>query len=456
MHSDPACSLRVLLEPGKRFVAEDAVARGLLLAEAYARTGDFANADVQLGRAGVKARQLKSPDLMAAVGYRSIRRHLFAEDPRSARIHLPLARSGRSLESRLNALFAESAILQYEERVTEQAQKLVELLRLIDPAQPEFYEMRAWATHSLAILARELPIAEAAVSVERQLGGLPWPQDFAQNRFQSLKALGWAKALQGDYFNAFRHLKWASTVADTNAWKCVAACDRAYLARRYHESRWSRVELDEAEQLAAEVNWQATVGEERIALLLLAELFTPLDAARSAMYLAKYRELGDIKSPIHYRHDARIKAFEQFSTAIVEVSLGNAKRGAADFRRAGAVFERFGYDFRVAQCLVQEAEITGNSSLLDRARDKLRSYTQSWLYLELQHSALSNATSLPRMQQLVFEKLCQGKSTAEIAQHFGRSEFTISNHIKQIFRRFGVTSRSALVAKAAAAGLIGP
>src|SRR5581483_2159683 len=36
MHADPAFSLRVLLEPGKRFVAEDAIVRALLMAEAYA------------------------------------------------------------------------------------------------------------------------------------------------------------------------------------------------------------------------------------------------------------------------------------------------------------------------------------------------------------------------------------------------------------------------------------
>ncbi len=38
-------------------------------------------------------------------------------------------------------------------------------------------------------------------------------------------------------------------------------------------------------------------------LLLLAELFGAIDASRSAMYLARYRELGDIKSSLYYRHE---------------------------------------------------------------------------------------------------------------------------------------------------------
>jgi hypothetical protein len=43
------------------------------------------------------------------------------------------------------------------------------------------------------------------------------------------------------------------------------------------------------------VEWQATLAEERIGLLLLAKLFGDLDTAKSAMHLARYRELVNIK-----------------------------------------------------------------------------------------------------------------------------------------------------------------
>ncbi len=59
------------------------------------------------------------------------------------------------------------------------------------------------------------------------------------------------------------------------------------------------------------------------------------------------------------------------------------------------------------------------------------------------------------MQKRVFDEyFCQGQSTAEIAQTLGRSEFTVSNHIKEIFKTFNVKSRSALVAEALRQGLI--
>jgi DNA-binding CsgD family transcriptional regulator len=455
MHSDPPKALRLLLSlkipPSK---GRELVERDALLAEAFARTNDFESADTRLSSGLETARRLGDAEFVAMVGYRAVRRHLLAEDPATARRALDLARKGQSRKARIYALHAEALILSYEERVRDQADRLVELLRSIDPQATEFINIRAWATHNLAGLARELYLPDAVPEIERQLGGLPWPADFAQNRFQALKALAWAKALQGDYFNAFRHLKAASEAADTTAWRVVAGCDRAYLARAFGEHRWSRVELDEAEQLANNVDWHATLFEERMGLLLLAELFSEIDTARAAMYLARYRELGEVKSPLFYRHDARRNAFAQYSTGVVELGLGNKKRGLAELREARKVFERFGNDFRVARCLVDEYGVTGDQELLPVIEEKLRNYRQSWLMTQLRTRLDRSEVPLPPMQRKVFAEICAGKSTAQIAHSLERSEFTISNHIKQIFKTFEVRSRSALVAEAVRRGLV--
>jgi DNA-binding CsgD family transcriptional regulator len=452
---DPPKALRLLLSlkiPASK--PREQVERDSLLAEAFARTNDFESADNRLNAALETARRLGDPEFVAMVGYRFVRRHLQAEDPATARRALDLARKGQSRKARIYALHAEALILSYEERVRDQADRLVELLRSIDPQTTEFINLRAWGTHNLAVLARELYLPDAVAEIERQLGGVPWPADFDHNRFQALKALAWAKAMQGDYFNAFRHLKAASEVADTTAWKVVAGCDRAYLARAFGEHRWSRVELDEAEQLANSVDWHATLNEERIGLLLLGELFGEIDTARAAMYLARYRELGEVKSPLFYRHDARRNAFAQYSTGVVELGLGNKKRGLAELREARKVFERFGYDFRVARCLVDEHGAAGDQELLAVIEEKLRNYRQSWLMTQLRTRLDRPEVPLPPMQRKVFAEVCAGKSTAEIAHALERSEYTISNHLKQIFKTFEVRSRSALVAEAVRRGLV--
>ncbi len=450
VHAAPARALQLLLGlrvPRARPAAR--VERDALLAEAFARTRDFESADARLEAALATAQAIGDPDLIGMIGYRRVRRYLQAEDVVAARQAMELTRQAVSPVGRLYSLYAETLILPYEERVHEQAERLIELLRLLDPNAAAFVDVRAWATHTLSVLTRELFIPHALPEVQRQLGGLAWPKDFMPNRFQSLKALGWAKALQGDYFNAFRHLKAASELTDVStAWHVVAACDRAYLARCFGERRWSRVELDQAEQLAAQVDWHATLSEERIGLLLLAELFSGVDTAGSAMYLARYRELGEIKSPLHYRRDARLRAFAQFCTGNVEIALGNKRRGLAELRAARKVFERFGYDYRTARCLAAEYEATRNRDLLPRLEERLRNYEHSWLAASVRGFGRTSALSLPPMRKRVLDEVCQGKSTADISRTLGRSKFTISNHIKELFKTFEVKSRSALVAEA--------
>ena len=318
----------------------------------------------------------------------------------------------------------------------------------------KFFLVRSIATMRLAVLARGLYVPDAIAEIERHLDGLAWPKDFATNLFIAFLALAWAKAQQGDYFNAFRHLKRASEAAHNTAWRVVAACNRSSLARHFGERGWSRVELDEAERLAREVDWQGTLEEERTGLLSLAELFSDIDTARSSMYLAQYRSLGEIRSPRYYRHDARRQADVKYSTGVVELALGNRTRGLSDIREARALFERVGYDFCVAKCLVSEYRATANRDLLPIIEEKLRHYQQSWLANELRGTIAQPKAKLSPSQQTVFEELCHGKSTAEIARALGRSEYTVSNHIKEIFKAFGVRSRAALLAKAAREGLL--
>jgi DNA-binding CsgD family transcriptional regulator len=331
------------------------------------------------------------------------------------------------------------------------------MLQTIAPDSLEFMHHRAWGTHTLAVLARELYIPEAIPQIERQLLG-PWTDDFQPNLFQTLKALGWTKALQGDHFNAFRHLRQADEIAPSDAWRVVAACDRAYLARCFKEMRWSRQELDVAESLAAKIDWRSTNGEECVGLLLLAELFSAVDTAKAAMYLAQYRELGDIKSPLHRRRDPRIVALENYSTGMTEIALGNTKRGLSELQEAFTVFEAFGYQWRAAQCLLAEYKVTRTAKLLDQATERLRNYRQSWLAegLALADESPEQAAKLPPMREKVLQEICKGKTTEQIATDLGKSKFTVMNHTQLLFKQFGVNNRTSLAAEALRLGYFKP
>ena len=162
MNADPASALRLLLKLRlPRSGERDKVERDALLIEAFSRTRDFESADERLKAALKSARKLGDGDLLTTVGYRGVRRYLLAQDPARARTYLDYARTGRSSRSRIYAAYAETIILSYEERVLEQAERLTELLRSLDPNKTDFVSIRAWSTHTLAVLARDLHIPAA-------------------------------------------------------------------------------------------------------------------------------------------------------------------------------------------------------------------------------------------------------------------------------------------------------
>lgn len=426
--------------------------RSLLLAIAHTRVNEYAVADEYFESALAHATRLRDPELQAEIAYRRGRRYGAEKNLIAAREQLALAQKGVSPARKVDALLLESYIYNIEGRHAQQAGALQRALDVIDPADANFAMPGAWTTHTLATLVREMNLPAAIPAVERQLRECTWPADLNLQRFQSLKALGWSHALRGDYFNAFRYLKQSGVFAPSAAWRTIALLDRAYLARCVNETRWSRQELDEADEVAEHVDWHATRNEERVGLLLLAEMFAPIDSGKAARYMALYRELGELNAPfLLYSNDERLHALADYSAGVTQLALGNTTAGVKLLRQSLTAYEHAAYDWRAGRSALRLYEATGAPEYLEVAKEKLRDYPNSWLGDELRKLARTqSAPSLPPMQQRVFEQLCRGLSTAEIAKNLGRSEFTIKNHIKLIFKAHGVNSRAALLAKLSA------
>jgi DNA-binding CsgD family transcriptional regulator len=452
MREQPAVAIRILVGLFVRNETKQAVEKAMLLGEAYSRTNDFESADSHLGAAQAMANQIGDDEALFDIAWRRTLRFCLDGELTKARECLRIVWKGQSESARLHALQFESLILAAEGRSGEAAARCQELLRSISDSSRQLHHV-AVGSVNLALFARELYLPDAVPELERHLA-IGWPEDYAIFRFQVTKSLAWTKALQGDYFNAFRLLHRASDISPTNAWTVVSACDRSYLARCLGEARWSRQELDIAEQLAQEVDWNGA-GEESFGLLLLSELFAPLDPTKSSMYLARFRQLGEVlRLPTQYKHDPRWPAYVQYSTAVTELALGDTRRGLIDLRAAKDKFERLGFEWRSARCMILEHRVTGNPELLRTAQERLRNYGQSWLADELRSLGRGDGIELPPQQQRVFEEMCQGKSTTQIAGALGRSEWTVSNHIKQIFKAYNVKSRAELLAEAGRRGLL--
>jgi DNA-binding CsgD family transcriptional regulator/Flp pilus assembly protein TadD len=448
------------------------------------RTSDRAEANILLGASHARVRDPGSARSRFAIAARELK----ADSPRADQLRVELAcqsaaafwiqrkvdeaskelkpaLEARDAPSYVEALILKSALYAARERFENQASTLLEALR-VTLAQP-FRDVFAWGhiVSQLSILGRELPNRSIRDAAFEQVDKVPWTEDLADQRFIATKAVGWRRALEGDYFNAFRYLKQAAACAHTVPWRVMASCDRAYLAARLGETRWSEQELHEAAELAERVEWRAIDGEERVALLLLAELYAPHDGALALSYVARFQEIGDrFNAVLSFNADRRVDALVAYSLGYVRQHLGDSAEADEMYRKAFAIYDAIGYDWRAARAAIGLFQINGDRSWLDVAGKKLKPYPLSWLATRLSALALSHHSSLvPEIesdarrrttreltpaQQEVYELLLSGFPTRKIAKQLGRSEFTIRNHIKAIFKKLKVNSRAMLLSAA--------
>lgn len=448
----PAEALELVTRHASAFASAATAGEAALIAgAAYARLGDEKAAIAQFKRAAGWATEYET--LRAHVLYERaaaawIARKLDAAD----KLLAELAKLEPTGDALIEARVLQSVVAASRENLAEQGALLLEALQLVH-AQPKPPVLH-WAViaSQIAYLAREMPSRALRDAAFAELTRVPWTSDLADYRFTMLRAVGWRSALEGDYFNAFRHLKDARCVAPTDAWRVMSSCDRAYFATVLGERRWAEQELNDAHELAASVPWATLDGEERFALSVLAELFAPRDPALALSYVAKYKDAGSRFSRTLASHDdRRVDAMESYSFGIVQKALGETEEAVRLLRDAWKVYDRIGYDWRAGRAALGLAAATGDDDWKVRAAPKLQGYERSWLSSDRGANAFpvpAQASALTPARRAVYELLLRGLSTAQIAAEQQRSEFTVRNHIKAIFKAFGVTSRPALIARA--------
>jgi DNA-binding NarL/FixJ family response regulator len=104
-------------------------------------------------------------------------------------------------------------------------------------------------------------------------------------------------------------------------------------------------------------------------------------------------------------------------------------------------------------------EITGQTYLLDyvdRTLRKLSDHSPLRARARRHHPSLKDpvVAQLTRIERTVLEMVCEGKSTAEIADARGRSKQTIRNTISRVLTAFAVADRPALLRECLRRGII--
>jgi DNA-binding CsgD family transcriptional regulator/tetratricopeptide (TPR) repeat protein len=424
----------------------------LLAGAAYARLGDYASAEARFHSV---ARAAPPPRIATELAYQHAQALWIERRLDEADAALDRAESHASGPLAIECRVLRGAIAAARGDVRGQAVILLDALGLV--RRPDVSVLHhAVVTSQIAYLARELPSAELRANARAELPRVAWTDDISDFHYTALRAVAWCHALEGDDFNAFRRLKEAAAVAPSAAWKVMASCDRSYLATMLGEQRWAEHELRDAHELAARVEWTALDGEERFALALLAELFAPRDGALALSYVAKYRATGTrYARTLSSSNDRRVGAMEAYSFGVVQRALGAKDEAARLLGEAWTVYDEIGYDWRAGRTALALAEVCAEPAWRDRAREKLRDYRRSWLGTAdvpqprvAPVDARSVASRLTPAQRAVFDHLLDGTAIKAIARDLGRTENTVRNHVKAIFKAFDVNSRVELMARA--------
>jgi DNA-binding CsgD family transcriptional regulator len=448
---EPAAALAHLARTATAFTRpQDRAEAEMLQGVTYARLGDavaaescFANAERLLLAGTALSRELTYQRAAAAW----IRRDLDA-----ASQFLEMVDAAATGDLQLEALVLRGAIAAARGDVVGQGAVLLEALGCVRASNDRSVLHWASIVSQIANLAHELPGTSLRDAAFAELGAVPWTSDLTELRFATVRSVAWRRALDGDEFNAFRLLKEAAALAPTDAWRVTAFCDRAYFATALGERRWAEQELSDAHELAARVEWNALDGEERFALSELAELFAPRDAALALSYVGRYKDSGKRYARTLSSHqDLRVDAMEAYSFGVVQLALGRRKEAARLLREAWDVYDALGYDWRAGRAARDLLAATGDDAWQARAAAKLAPYPRSWLAMARHAANFGESPELAALtpaQLAVYRLLMRGLSTAQIAAEQSRSEFTVRNHIKAIFKAIGVNSRPELLARA--------
>lgn len=424
--------------------------RAMYLGTGYSRLADFAEADRSFVRAKSEFRDgAPQAELAAHIS----RRYLDERDITQAEEWQRRTLVDRSLAGKIRSEHLASYILARNERYRDQAASLIRVLDLIGEKREQFAEHWYVAVHTLAALAREVPLPEAARRVKAEVDfDFDWSEDAMVSRFQALKAVAWTQALAGDELSCLRYLRRAQHINAGPVWRAILYLDRSYFASIVGEKQWAANEFSAAEDLAEDVAWDETSSDERVALLLLAELATIHAPKRARFYIARFNDLGKMRSNLlQFTFDDRLQAMAAYTSGIVSLASGDNQRAEDSLRVAWGTFDRIGYDVRAGLAALGLYRATQKMRWLHLGEEKLESYPRSWLsrFLgEVTATAPARAVELSKMQGAVTRLLCEGLSTDAVAQQLAISRNTVLNHLKVVYRKLGVNSRGALVAEA--------
>ena len=334
------------------------------------------------------------------------------------------------------------------------AELFIATLARLDTCRAQDKAIAAAAISTLSILGAELCDHEIARVAQLRAGTMEWTSGLLMQQYLTLLHQSLFAEVTGNVVEAYEFALQARGVAPTVACEASAWGVSSIIARNADEPCAAVVYAKHALRLLARPDVRQLAGEERLALLVVAESCTHFDIDSAERLFAAYSALGPIDKMVALSGDPRLAAEESFVAGAIAEARGHTPAAERSYRRAFEEFRRIGYVRRAVIAALALVKLSGDDAMrgyLDEQFESTSNYITRYLARRFRDRspALENhsiVATLPRAQREVVTLICQGKSNKEIAVLRNVGEQTIKNMLtKDIFRAFGVSSRVALV-----------
>jgi DNA-binding CsgD family transcriptional regulator len=259
----------------------------------------------------------------------------------------------------------------------------------------------------------------------------------------------WLYAFDGEKDRAFELARLAQRLAPTPAWTVWALANRAHLKAAFGDLVSARELGADAFETVSTIDWNGYCGEERMALLLLAQTLAVTDPQGAVTVLSLYDDLTtDVDRSMMLKDEVRLWIVETHVRGLVHRIRGECQEAFEAFKKVRATAQRIGIIWRAALALI-EIDATplggrGDFYLEAAARMVHEHFPRSFLAHRLGrwNAAYRDpvATKLAPLERKVLRHVLEAKSQKEIAGALGLTLDTVGYYVKTLLRKFEVRS----------------
>jgi DNA-binding CsgD family transcriptional regulator len=327
----------------------------------------------------------------------------------------------------------------------------------------ELIEMITYEVSVLEVHLRSKAVAGTQASSARRRVHDPWETDVppSDRIIQTLAMDAWLYALDGDNRNAYRLMRRACAVTTDPAWRVWIHANHAALAAAIGEDVAAGDLATIAFELVDSVRWNER-NDERVGLLLLAEVAAKTHPEHAREILAQYETLPPIDAALVLHGDARLEALHASVRGAVAQAVGRPDEAYEHFSVASKTWSQIGGVWRSARALLDCAS-TGMSESAAQAFAKAREIIRTHVprsFLARRAGLLIEsdpiAKSIPPARREILALVLEGYDLPEIARATNRSYHTVRNHLTSLRETFEAHSIPELIVQCARRGWVGP